>query len=243
VQRGKFNLFTTILDSLKNNRTNIKNGDILVISSKYVSNSQNRLIHNKKVRPSRAGNELSKKYNIDSKLAELIIRESDKVLGGITGVVLASANNFLAPNAGIDQSNSKEEYFILYPQSPETIAEQLKRKVFMEFFLHVGIIIIDSRLMPSRIGTTGVALACAGIEPIMDLRGKKDLNGNPLMVTFKAIADNLASIANHEMGEAAEGKPFAIIRDSGLKIIDRTAKPTEFTVPYNRCLYVRGLRN
>ena len=69
-----------------------------------------------------------------------------------------------------------------------------------ELNLHVGIIIVDSRLMPARIGTTGVAIACAGIEPTKDLRGEKDLDGNPLKVTFQATADNLASIANSVLG-------------------------------------------
>ena len=58
--------------------------------------------------------------------------------------------------------------------------------------------------MPARVGTVGVAIACSGIEPLSDLRGQKDLYGNPLKVTFQAVADDLASIANLKMGEGAE---------------------------------------
>ena len=39
------------------------------------------------------------------------------------------------------------------------------------------------------------------IEPVLDMRAKKDLDGNPLKVTFQAVADNLAAIANYKMGE------------------------------------------
>jgi len=37
----------------------------------------------------------------------VIIRESDKIFGGIGGFVITSADNIMAPNAGIDKSNAK----------------------------------------------------------------------------------------------------------------------------------------
>ena len=97
--------------------------------------------------------------------------------------------------------------------------------------------------MPSRIGTSGVAVSCAGIEPVLDMRAEKDLDGNPLKVTFQAVVDNLATIANHKMGEAAESKPFAIVRDSGAKLTDRKISPTEMAISPDQCVYVRGLTN
>jgi len=102
---------------------------------------------------------------------------------------------------------------------------------------------VDSRLMPVRIGTSGVAISCAGIEPVLDMRSEKDLDGNPLKVTFQAVVDNLATIANHKMGEGAESKPFAIIRDSGAKLTDRKINPTETAISPDLCVYVRGLTN
>ena len=47
--------------------------------------------------------------------------------------------------------------------------------------------------MPKRKGTVGVALAAAGVEAIVDLRGKRDLFGGILKVTSQAIADDLSS--------------------------------------------------
>ncbi|GFN41862.1 MAG: hypothetical protein YK1312THETA_1880007 [Marine Group I thaumarchaeote] len=75
------------------------------------------------------------------------------------------------------------------------------------------------------------------------MRAEKDLNGNPLKVTFQAVVDNLASIANHKMGEGSESKPFAIIRNSDAKLTDRKINPNELTVSHDQCVYVRGLRN
>jgi len=64
-----------------------------------------------------------------------------------------------------------------------------------------------------------------------------------LKVTFQAVADNLATMANHKMGEGAESKPFTIIRDSGTKLTDRKIYPTETAISPDQCVYVRGLRN
>ncbi|MFB5615228.1 MAG: coenzyme F420-0:L-glutamate ligase, partial [Candidatus Nitrosomaritimum yanchengensis] len=111
-------------------------------------------------------------------IAEVILRESDKIFGGITGFVITSSDNIMAPNAGIDKSNAKKNQVILYHNKPYLIAEQIRRKIFLKFLIHVGIILVDSRLMPARIGTSGIAIACAGIEPVLDMRSQKDLDGN-----------------------------------------------------------------
>ena len=95
--------------------------------------------------------------------------------------------------------------------------------------------------MPLRVGTSAVALACAGIEPILDMRAQMDLDGNPLKVTFQAVADNIASIANHKMGEGSESRPFAIVRDSGVRLTGRRISPDEMAVSAGQCVYVRSL--
>lgn len=239
----KFDIFEAIETTLQKNKIKLENGDVLVISSKYVSNSQGRLIDLEKIRESKDGIELAKKFQIKPKIAEAILRESDVVFGGISGFVITSSDNIMAPNAGIDKSNVKKGKLILYPEAPYLIAEQIRRKIFLKHLVHVGIIIVDSRLMPARVGTTGVAISCAGIEPVTDMRAEKDLDGNPLKVTFQAVVDNLASIANHKMGEGSESKPFAIIRNSDAKLTDRKIYPNELAISHDQCVYVRGLRN
>jgi coenzyme F420-0:L-glutamate ligase len=239
-KQSGFDLYRSIIDSLKD--TSLENEDVLVISSKYIANSQNRLLDLEKIKPSADALTLSKKYQLDSKFSEVVLRESDSIFGGVTGFVLTSSDNILAPNAGIDKSNAKKGTVILYPDEPYQIAEQLRRKIFLDLGVNVGIIIVDSRLMPTRIGTTGVAIACAGLEPIQDMRGQKDLDGNPLKVTLQATADNLATIANHKMGEGSESTPIAIVRKSGAKLTSRKINSTEMTISSDQCVYIRGFR-
>lgn len=239
----KFDIFETLLKTLGKNYIVLEEGDVLVISTKYVSNSQGRIVDLEKIIPSEEGKKVSKTYQLKAEIAEIVIRESDKIFGGIGGFVITSADNIMAPNAGIDKSNAKKGKAILYPANPYLVAEEIHRKIFLKFFIHVGVILVDSRLMPARIGTSGVAISCAGIEPVLDMRAKKDLDGNLLKVTFQAVVDNLATIANHKMGEGAESKPFAIIRNSDAKLTDRKINPSEMAISPDQCVYVRGLSN
>jgi len=240
-KQGKFDLYNEIKKLVEENGVLIRHGDVIVVSSKYVSNSQGRILDHNSIKPSQKANEISKKFSINDKLSEVIIRESDIIFGGVSGFVITSSDNIMAPNAGIDKSNSQGK-LILYPYDPYLVAEQIKRKFFLDYGIHVGVIIVDSRLMPARIGTSGVAIACSGIEPVSDRRATKDLDGNVLKVTFQAVADNLASIANHKMGEADELLPIAIIRKSGAKLTDRKISSEETAIPYDECVYVRGLK-
>ena len=242
-QKSEFDLFNEITKTLSENGVLLDNGDVIVISSKYIASSQGRILDIDKVTISENANHVSKKYKMDPKFVEIVLRESDKIFGGISGFIITSSDNILAPNAGIDKSNSNGTRLILYPENPYQIAEILKRKIFFDYSVHVGIIITDSRLMPARVGTVGVAIACSGLEPVKDLRGQHDLDGNPLKVTFQATADNLASIANHKMGEGSESQPIAIVRDSECELTSRKIEPTEMSISHEECVYVRGFSN
>ena len=242
-KNGKFDVFEALLETLEKNKVKLQENDVLVISTKYISNSQGRIVNSNKIKVSKKGSKISKKFQIKPEIAEIILRETDKIFGGIAGFVITSAENIMAPNGGIDKSNAKKDQVILYPKNPFLIAEQIRRKVFLKFLIHIGVILVDSRLMPARIGTSGVAISCAGIEPVLDMRSKNDLDGNPLKVTFQAVIDNIATIANHKMGEGAESKPFAIVRNSEAQLTDRKINSSEMAISPDQCVYVRGLAN
>lgn len=237
----EFDIFQELESTLEKNEIKLEDGDVIVISTKYVSNSQGRIVDLEKIKVSEFGEKIADEFKLKPGIAEVIIRESDKIFGGIGGFVITSADNIMAPNAGIDKSNAKKGKAILYPKDPYLIAEQIRRKIFLKLLIHVGVILVDSRLMPARVGTSGVAISCAGIEPVLDMRSKKDLDGNPLKVTFQAVVDNLATIANHKMGEGGESKPFAIVRNSGAKLTDRKINSSEMAIAPEQCVYVRGL--
>jgi coenzyme F420-0:L-glutamate ligase len=241
LKKEQFDLFESLVIDLDNAGLVPANGDVIVISSKYVANSQGRVLEYDKVVPSSNAGEIGKRFQIKPKMAEIILRESDTIFGGIPGFVITSSDNIIVPNAGIDKSNTQSGTVVLYPSEPYLVAEHLRRKFLLKYNTHVGIIITDSRLMPGRVGTVGVAISCSGIEPTSDLRGEKDLYGNALRVTFQAIADDLATIANLKMGEGSDATPCVLIRDSDARITDRKIRESDMAIPYEQCVYVRGL--
>ena len=132
----KFDVFETLLETLEKNDEKLQDGDVIVISTKFISNSQERLVDLNSVRASKEGIEVSKKFQMREEIAEIILRESDKIFGGISGFVITSADNIMAPNAGIDKSNAKKGKIILYPNNPYIISEQIRRKIFLKFLIH-----------------------------------------------------------------------------------------------------------
>lgn len=241
LKKEQFDLFESLVTDLENSGISPLNGDVIVISSKYIANSQGRVLEYNKVVPSPDAERIGKRFRMKPNMAEIILRESDVIFGGIPGFVITSSDNIMAPNAGIDKSNTKNGTVVLYPNDPYQVAEHLRRKFLLKNNVHLGIIIADSRLMPGRVGTVGVAISCSGIEPIVDLRGEKDLHGNSLKVTFQAVADDLASIANLKMGEGSDATPCVLIRDSSARLTNRKIQENEMTISYEQCVYVRGL--
>ncbi|MDA7941749.1 MAG: coenzyme F420-0:L-glutamate ligase [Nitrosopumilus sp.] len=229
-----------LAESLSRARVSLADGDVVVISSKYVACAEGRMIEPGGVVPTEAGRGLSGRYGMDPRTAEVVHRESDAVLGGMQGLLMAESGGIIAPNAGIDGSNSGG-MMVLYPEYPYLAAEQIRRRIFLKTGARVGVILADSRMMPARVGTAGVAVACAGMDPVHDARGEPDLDGRPLRVTFRAVADSIATAANHGMGEGAESRPFAIVRGSGARMTGRRIGPSEAAVRPESCIYVRGL--
>jgi coenzyme F420-0:L-glutamate ligase len=233
-KKGKFDLFEAL-------KADFRDGDILVVSSKFVAMSEGRVVRMDLVRAGTKAKRLAKKYRMDERLAQLVIDESDEIVGGISGFALAMRKGMIAPNAGIDKSNVPKGYAILYPKDPFASAERLRQK-FLENGVKIGVVLADSRLMPTRRGTTGVAIACAGFEPVEDERGKKDLFGNRLRVTFRAVADGLATMGVAVMGESAESTPAAIVRGFPVTWTDRRLSWRDMAVPSKVDIYLQGIR-
>ena len=238
IKRGKFDLF----DSLVASGLKFKDDDIIVISSKFVSMSEGAVLRLGEIKVSKEARIIATRYKMDPKIAEITLRESDYILGGIPGFLLSIRDGMIAPNAGIDKSNVPPGFVILYPNDAFKTAENLRSKFLLEYRIRVGIVIADSRLMPTRIGTVGVAIACSGFEPVEDERGKKDLFGNVLRVTFRAVADGLAAIGVAIMGEGSESIPAVVVRGFKVTPTDRKLSKHDMAIDPEQDIYIRGLK-
>jgi len=220
----------------------LKDGDVLVVSSKFVAVSEGRVVKLGGVSAGTKARELARKYRMNPRLCELVVRESDEILGGIPGFLLASKDGLLTPNAGIDKSNVRHGAVVLYPRKPQESAWRIREGLKFSCGVSVGVVICDSRLSPTRRGTTGVAVAASGIEAVLDMRGRKDLFGNVLKVTAQGVADDLSSAAEILMGESDEATPMVLVRGLRRNLLKETEYPGKrFAIPMDECVYLRSL--
>ncbi len=95
--------------------------------------------------------------------------------------------------------------------------------------------------MPTRIGCTGIAIGVSGFDPVDDERGKTDLYGKKLKVTFKATADCLATIGVFMMGESNESIPLVVIRGANVRETKRSLSMKDMTVNPKIDIYLRNI--
>jgi len=238
-KRRPFKLMEELNTNLEANRVQLADGDILVISGKYLAMAEGRFVDLGKVVPLDDALEYASRYGMSGGLAETVLRESDFVLRGLQGFLLTIKDGFFAPNAGVDRSNIPKGEAILHPSHSLRLAASIRREVLVAFGVQVGVVITDSRLQPLRRGTVGTSIGFSGFEGVVDDRGRRDLFGNRLKVTRRAVADDLACAAELLMGESDERVPVVIARATGLRLSDTDS--FDISVPPDECIFVRGL--
>jgi coenzyme F420-0:L-glutamate ligase len=199
-----------------------KDGDILILAETAVATAEGNVLHLSDIKPSAEAQVLAEKYGMDPRTVEIVLRESDSVVGSIPGFLLCMKHGTLLPNAGVDASNAPPGCVTPLPKNPDQSALSIKKAIEDQFGVKIAVIIADSRTHAMRRGCSGVAIGCAGITAVIDDRGRSDLFGRKLEVTQRAVADNLASAAELVMGEADECRPAAIIRGFGIPIGNQT---------------------
>jgi len=226
-----------LFKALAKNRVRLKTRDIVAVSSKIVGISEKRMRYLNDIKPGSKARSLARKHSLTPAFAQAVLDEADTVVGGVKGALLTLKNGDAVANAGIDRKNAPEGKVVLWPRNPDLSASNIRRAIQQRSGKNVGVIIVDSRVSPLRLGTTGFAIGSAGFEPVEDLRGTADLFGRRIEITLRAIADGIAASAQLVMGEASDQIPFAIIRDAPVKFDGghgiRSAK-----LSWNQCLYM-----
>jgi len=217
----------------------LQDHDIIVLAESAVATAQGRIVKLESIQPSEEAREVALQYDIEPALAEVVIQESDAIVGGIPGFLLSIKSGHLLPNAGVDGSNAPEGHVTLLPADPDALAHDLRKTILEKTGCVVAILIIDSRTHPMRYGSGGVAIACSGIPAIIDERGRKDLFGRELKVTRRAVADNIASAAELVMGESDEQTPAALVR--GLDIEFGEFEGIDLIAP-DECIFIGSLK-
>ena len=207
--------------------------DVLVVAQKIVSKAEGREVQLSAVTPSPRAEQLAQETGKDARIVELILLESARVVRARPNLIIVQHRlGHTMANAGIDQSNvsdSSDERALLLPLNPDASAAALSAQ------LGCPVIISDSFGRAWRRGTVGVAIGCAGLPSLVDLRGKPDLFGRELHVTLTGFADEIAAAAGLLMGQAAEGQPAVLVR--GLRWSAPDYPATELVRPAQEDLF------
>ena len=194
-----------------------RSGDVLVIAQKIVSKAQGRYATLDAHPPSARARALAEATGKDPRLVEIILLESREIVAHAPGLLIAEhRSGHVMANAGVDRSNlspeGDHERVLLLPEDPDAACEALKRAFDEHFGVCVATLVSDSVGRPWRNGTVGLALGCAGLPALEDLRGHPDLHGRLLEVSQTGLADAIASAAVLVMGEGDEALPLARVR-------------------------------
>jgi len=203
---------------------NLLSGDIVVLAQKIVSKAEGRLVNLSDIKPSPEAKKLATRSDKDSRLCQLILQESKKVLRVKPGTIVVEHRlGFICANAGIDHSNVKpppgsdahrmtktenaEDWVLLLPEHPDRSAGNIRAALEKYSGASLGVLIIDSHGRAWRNGTVGTTIGLSGMPGLVDLRGQPDLFGFRLRITQVGAADELAAAASLVMGQAAEATP------------------------------------
>jgi len=170
----------------------LRDGDILVVTSKVVSKAEGRVVRG------------DREPAVAAETVRVVAsRGGTRVVETRHGVVLAAA--------GVDASNTEPGTVVLLPEDPDASARRLRAALRERLGVAVGVIVSDTLGRPWRVGQTDACLGAAGLAPLEDLRGGKDSYGNPLEVTVTAVADEIAAAAELVKGKLAR-VPAAVVR-------------------------------
>ncbi len=176
----------------------LADGDVLVVTQKVVSKAEAQLV------PIDPNDPASKSRIVEGESVRILRRRGELVIS-------ETRHGFVCANAGVDLSNVEEGWAALLPEDPDRSARRLRDGLRGRLSVDVAVIISDTFGRVWRRGLTDVAIGCAGIRAVVDLRGTPDALGRELAVTEMCVVDELAAAAELVMGKSS-GICAAVIR-------------------------------
>jgi coenzyme F420-0:L-glutamate ligase / coenzyme F420-1:gamma-L-glutamate ligase len=200
-------------------------GDAVVVAQKIVSKAEGCKIGLATIAPSTEAVKLAAITGKDARYIQLVLNESEEIMRSVPDTVIARhKSGHVVANAGLDMSNiehaDESPQALMWPKDASHSAEIIRQVLQAHFQVPLAVIISDSVGRAWRMGTTGTAIGVAGMKPLRDRRGEKDLYGRTLEATVTAVADEIAAAASLVIGEGDERTPVAIVRGAQFESFD-----------------------
>jgi coenzyme F420-0:L-glutamate ligase/coenzyme F420-1:gamma-L-glutamate ligase len=186
-----------VLDGLAATDVALTDGDVVVVSSKIVSKALGLAV----AAPSR--DEVVGGQTVRVVAERVTPRGLARIVQSRSGPVLAAA--------GVDSSNVALGSVLVLPPDPDAAARALRHALAERTGRRIGVVVTDTMGRPWREGQVDAALGVAGLVVVDDLRGRSDGYGNPLEVTVRALADEIAALGDLVKGKLAD-RPAALVR-------------------------------
>jgi coenzyme F420-0:L-glutamate ligase / coenzyme F420-1:gamma-L-glutamate ligase len=179
-------------------RVGLKPNDVVVVCQKVISKAEGAVVRLADVTPSPFALQLAAQTeDKDARAIEVILRQTKRIVRNDRGhLIVETAHGWVCANAGVDESNGiADGVLTLLPEDADASAEKLRARLAERFGLTLAVVVTDTFGRPWREGLVEVAIGCAGMEPLLDLRGREDLQGRTLHHTVVALADEIAGAA------------------------------------------------
>jgi len=211
VKRGD-DLAELTLRAAEKQNISLEENDVIVLAQTIISKSEGNVINLREVKPSKLAERMAVRLDKDPREVEVILQQSSEIVRLSHVIISRTKHGFICANAGVDHSNVDPEYVTILPDDPDASAAKVRDSIERKLNVNVAVIITDTQGRAFRTGCVGVAVGVAGMNPLLDLRGKQDLYGKELRVTITSPADALAAAATAVMGEANEGTPVVVVK-------------------------------
>jgi coenzyme F420-0:L-glutamate ligase/coenzyme F420-1:gamma-L-glutamate ligase len=182
--------------------------DVLVVASKVVAKAEGRAV---------PGRDLAERAAAVRSQSVRVVAERVLPDGWVTQVVQSRSGPVLAA-AGVDASDTPDGVVLLLPADPDASARALRAGVRALTGAGPAVLVSDTGGRPWREGVADFALGAAGLAVLDDVRGRLDRSGRPLEVTVRAVADEVAALADLVKDKAA-GTPVALVRGLGRHVV------------------------
>jgi coenzyme F420-0:L-glutamate ligase/coenzyme F420-1:gamma-L-glutamate ligase len=212
-----------VLAQLIVERARLENRDVVVVTQKIVSKAEGRLVDLDE------SDLAARRALIEAESVRVLRRRGDLI-------VSETSHGFVCANAGVDVSNVAEGRAALLPVDPDRSARRIRDGIRARAGVEVGVIVSDTFGRPWRVGVTDVAIGCAGIAAVVDLRGTTDSAGRTLVATEVAVADELAGAAELVMGKSW-GIAVAVVRGVQQSWFRESSVGAEIVRPHREDLF------
>lgn len=218
-------LAAMLAKGLEHSGVRLHDGDIVAVCQKIVSKAEGRVIDLGTIEPSQFARSYAARWEKDPRAVELVLRQTSRIVRNDRGVLIVETGpGFVCANAGVDESNTlADDRAILLPEDADASARRIRDGLQHLTGARAAVIVSDTFGRPWRDGLTEICIGVAGINPMLDLRGTRDLGGRELHHTVVAIADELAAAAGLLM-EKASGIPAVHVRGYKFEPYEGTAK-------------------